>query len=143
MVNLLLLALRLIMALLLYAFLGWALFTLWQSLRQQAQLANTRRIPPLKLLFQADDPSDAQTFTLPQVILGRDPACDVTLDNDTISAQHTRLSFHHNQWWVEDLGSTNGTFLDDQPVTTPTVLADGDRLRCGEVSGVVGLEERG
>ncbi len=62
------------------------------------------------------------------------------MTDETISARHAMLSYHNNQWWVEDLGSTNGTYLNLLPVTTPTVLVGGDILMFGKVSLDVKIE---
>jgi len=43
------------------------------------------------------------------------------------------LSFHQNQWWFEDLKSTNGSYLDDLRIEEPIVLKDGDDVSCGDV----------
>jgi pSer/pThr/pTyr-binding forkhead associated (FHA) protein len=67
------------------------------------------------------------------VILGRDAACDYPIDDQTISSKHAQLSFHHQQWWLEDLRSTNGTYLNDETVTSPVVVTNGDRLRLGHL----------
>ena len=71
-------------------------------------------------------------FSSYEVLIGRDLACDLRLEDKTISARHARLSYRHNQWWVEDLKSTNGTFLNEEPVNTMTVLVSGDEIRVGQ-----------
>ncbi|MBK6645972.1 MAG: FHA domain-containing protein [Anaerolineales bacterium] len=63
------------------------------------------------------------------------------LSNDTVSARHAHLIYHHNQWWIEDLASTNGTKLNDTPVSIPTVITSGDELQCGGISLSVSLSE--
>jgi len=50
---------------------------------------------------------------------------------DSVSRRHARLVRHSDDWWVEDLGSTNGTFVNDDPVDRRK-LGDGDILRFGE-----------
>ena len=72
-----------------------------------------------------------QQFTTPEIIIGRDPSCELIVSDEMVSARHARLSYHNNQWWVEDLQSTNGTFLNDERVYTATVLIEGDELHCG------------
>jgi pSer/pThr/pTyr-binding forkhead associated (FHA) protein len=41
------------------------------------------------------------------------------------------LRYHHNQWWAEDIHSTNGTFINREKIMDPTVLFSEDVLRCG------------
>ena len=86
-------------------------------------------------------PDPPREFTLPEVIIGRDPTCNLRLDDKTISARHARLSYHHKQWWVEDLHSTNGAFLNTENIVEPIVVATGDLLRCGEVEFEIKLED--
>jgi pSer/pThr/pTyr-binding forkhead associated (FHA) protein len=76
------------------------------------------------------------------VIIGREAVCDCRLDDPTVSNRHARLSYHHSQWWVEDLRSRNGTFLNGEPVQEPVVIIGGDNLRCGQVSIDVTLGKR-
>ena len=68
-----------------------------------------------------------------KIMIGREPDCDCILTHTTVSAHHARLSFHHTHWWVEDLLSTNGTKLNDEPLITPTVVVIGDTIKCGQV----------
>jgi hypothetical protein len=134
MTGVILLILRAGLALALYAFLGWALWTLYRELNRQSRRAAAQFAPPLNLreLDAEARPGAAQwQFTALEAKLGRDPASDLVLEDKTISAQHARLNYHHRQWWVEDLRSTNGTYLNEEPVTAPVVLTDGDHLRLG------------
>ena len=80
--------------------------------------------------FRAERPI-AKNFTQPEVTLGRDPGYDVPLTDDTVSTRHAQLSFHHNQWWLVDLASTNGTFLNGTSVKMPIVITSGDEIKCG------------
>jgi pSer/pThr/pTyr-binding forkhead associated (FHA) protein len=128
------------MAGVLYVFLGWALVTLWRDLKRQGQWAATRQAPPI-LLRSADEHGDFR-FEKPEIIIGRDSGQDVSISDLTVSTQHARLSYHHNQWWLEDLDSTNGTFLNQEPVTGPTVVDNGDQVRCGQVVFDISIEEK-
>lgn len=128
------LVLRLLMALCLYGFLGWAFYTLWQSLNQEAGRLIARRAPELSLtVSDGDSGLIVRHFIQSEITLGRDPICDIAIRDETASARHARLSYHHGQWWVEDLGSTNGTRLNQVAVTLPTVLTTGDEIRCGNM----------
>ncbi len=63
--------------------------------------------------------------------IGRAAGCQITLD-DTYSSQiHARVFTRDDQWLVEDLGSTNGTWLNRHKVSGPMVLQRGDRLQIG------------
>jgi hypothetical protein len=65
------------------------------------------------------------------VQIGRAEACQVRLDDTYASAFHARLFTRDGAWFVEDLGSTNGTFLNQRRVTEPVAVGAGDRVRIG------------
>jgi hypothetical protein len=68
-----------------------------------------------------------------EVTLGRGGGCTVPLAFDTFVSQvHARAFDRDGALWVEDLGSRNGTFVDDQPVHEPTFVGKGSRIRVGE-----------
>jgi pSer/pThr/pTyr-binding forkhead associated (FHA) protein len=133
MVGTILFVLRLALVMALYAFLAWALILLWQDLKRQSQILTPRQLPALTLLYQLRDETRSMRFITQEVTIGRDPACDFSVDDKTVSAQHARLCHRQGQWWVEDLNSTNGTYLNDEPVSSPLVLTSGDQVRCGQV----------
>jgi pSer/pThr/pTyr-binding forkhead associated (FHA) protein len=126
-----LLALRIAIASVLYAFLGWGLWLLWRDLRRQSRVLGAAVNPAVVMTRQGSDPAVMYRFTSPEVTIGRDTTCECRLDDPIISARHARLSFHHSQWWIEDLHSRNGTFLNDEPVRSQVVVTSGDCLRCG------------
>lgn len=66
------------------------------------------------------------------VLLGRAPSCTLVLDDDYSSSRHARIYPQNGQWFVEDLGSTNGTFVADQRVEAPTPLPTGTPVRVGQ-----------
>lgn len=137
------LALRAILAVFLYGFLAWGLIALWKNLNTQGKSIAGRKIPPINLTIQSgNQPQQIRRFTRTEVILGRDPACDCPINDETVSAQHIRLSFHHGQWWVEDTQSTNGTLLNKQRLTMPTVIVTDDELSCGQTRITIGLEDK-
>jgi hypothetical protein len=137
--GIILLIIRVLLAAVLYSFLGWALYTIWRDLKRQSDILTTRQAPPISLVL--GESGRQLQFTRPVIRLGRDIACDFSLDEPTVSTQHARLSFHHNQWWLEDLGSTNGTFLNEEPVTTPVVVTQGDQIRCGQVTMKIQIDQ--
>jgi len=133
--GLILLGLRILAAIALYAFLGWALFLIWRSLRQNALEISSRQVMPLDLLiYSPEEEKVLLHFSSNDVVIGRDSDCECKLTHGTVSARHARLTFHHNQWWVDDLQSTNGTKLNDESLQTPTVVVNGDTIKCGETT---------
>ena len=131
--GILLLIIRLAMALALYGFLGWAVWTLWRDIKRQSELIASRRIPAIKLINRTDAERLSYEFTVPDLVIGRNQTCDLILDEKTVSAEHARLSYHHGNWWVEDLYSRNGTLINLEMLTTPAVLASGDEIQLGQV----------
>jgi pSer/pThr/pTyr-binding forkhead associated (FHA) protein len=66
------------------------------------------------------------------VDIGREPSLPLHLDEDTqVSRRHARVSVQGGQVLVEDLGSTNGTYVNDQPISAPRTLNPGDKVRIG------------
>ena len=126
-------ALRLLLTVSLYAFLVWAFITLWRDIKLQSVLLSGRKIPPISLSFTDDSQTpQVRRFIQAEVTIGRDPACECPIEDDSISGRHTRLSYHHNQWWLEDLDSTNGTLINEEKLAIPTVVVSGDEFRCGK-----------
>jgi hypothetical protein len=66
------------------------------------------------------------------VLIGRAPGCTLVLDDDYSSSRHARIFPQGGQWFVEDLGSTNGTFVADQRVEAPTPVPTGTPVRVGQ-----------
>lgn len=136
------LALRLITAFALYGFLGWALFLLWRDVQKQGLSLANRRIPEISLTVRQGNAAPIfKSFAQPEVILGRDPGCDIPLVDDTVSTRHAQLIYHHGQWWLDDLESMNGTTLNKVPVSMPTVITSGDEIMCGATRLNVALSE--
>ena len=82
------------------------------------------------------DGSTGRRFPLTQeTSVGRSPGCGVALlDDSFVSQVHARVFRRDGLLWVEDLGSTNGTFVNDLRVDAPVALHPGDRLRVGETT---------
>lgn len=88
--------------------------------------------PPLRLKMV--EPDTSQSFPLgEEVTIGRAPGCSVPLTDDTFASQlHARIYVREGQPYVEDLGSTNGTYLNQQRLTGTAALRRGDRLQIGQ-----------
>jgi hypothetical protein len=63
--------------------------------------------------------------------IGRAPECELRIDDTYASQQHARVFGKGGSWYVEDLGSTNGTFVNEQRLAAPAMLTRGDRIRVG------------
>ena len=74
-----------------------------------------------------------QTYDLDdELTVGRAGGCHITLDDTFVSQLHARVFRRETQLYVEDLGSTNGTFLNRKKVTSPIAIRKGDRLQIGK-----------
>ncbi|NLE83188.1 MAG: FHA domain-containing protein [Chloroflexi bacterium] len=126
------LVLRVLLFISLYAFLAVALWLFWKSLTGTRLRGGTIAIPTLTLATTIDEEQVIQTFTSSDVVVGRNPDCDLILVDETVSGRHGRLTYNLNQWWYEDLKSTNGSWLDDLKIEEPIVVKDNDSIYCGD-----------
>ena len=132
--DILLLILRLLLTLLLYAFLAAVLLMLWHDLRQA-----TTDHPPAKpsgrlVIMQTESETLSVGDTCPlQVItsIGRSPSNTVFIPDAYASGQHALLTQREGQWWLEDQESRNGTLLNGAPISGPTVVSAGDVIGVG------------
>jgi pSer/pThr/pTyr-binding forkhead associated (FHA) protein len=69
-----------------------------------------------------------------QITIGRAPDSTLIIDDDYASSRHARIYPAEGAWVVEDLGSTNGTWIDRTRITAPTVLPVGAPLRVGRTT---------
>ncbi|MEC3995689.1 FHA domain-containing protein [Actinacidiphila sp. DG2A-62] len=102
--------------------------------RQQPQPARQRRGAPTKLVVAEGSLAGTTVALQGQTItLGRAHDSTIVLDDDYASSRHARIyPDRDGQWIVEDLGSTNGTYLDRNRLTTPTPVPLGAPIRIGK-----------
>jgi pSer/pThr/pTyr-binding forkhead associated (FHA) protein len=142
MIATLVLLLRLLLAIALYAFLGWTLWNLLREFRQQSDKLATQKKPGITLSINPDQGKESKRqFSQPEIMIGRDTKCDVSIQDEALSAHHARLTHHHGQWWLEDLNSTNGTFLNREKLTMPAVVITGDHFKCGNTIFGIQVED--
>lgn len=102
--------------------------------RQQASGGRQRRGAPTKLVVSEGILTGTTVALQGQTItLGRAHDSTIVLDDDYASSRHARIyPDRDGQWIVEDLGSTNGTYLDRTRLTTPTPIPLGASIRIGK-----------
>ena len=66
------------------------------------------------------------------ILIGRGSDAGIKLDDDYVSTRHARIAASGDQWFVEDLGSTNGTYVGTARITQPTTLTLGTQVRIGK-----------
>jgi pSer/pThr/pTyr-binding forkhead associated (FHA) protein len=68
------------------------------------------------------------------LLIGRGADAAIRLDDDYVSTRHARIASTGDQWFVEDLGSTNGTYIGAHRLTQPTTLQLGSKVRIGKTT---------
>jgi len=135
------LILRFLLIIFLYAFLITALYIMWRKVNFVAKPGEKDRIPSIRI--ESDPPQQSLVFNQPEILIGRDAENDYQLDDETVSGTHARIFFRNNQWMIEDLHSTNGTFINDERIATSTVLVSQDVIACGARHFSITLEDNG
>jgi pSer/pThr/pTyr-binding forkhead associated (FHA) protein len=139
-IDIVILLLRVAVVLLLY-------FFLWQVLRfvvrdlqlaGQGGAASVQASPYGQLVVLRSGQSNVaagKSFPLsPSTIIGRSMEnCEIALNDSFLSQQHARLELRGDHWVLEDLGSTNGTFVNDIEVRDATIVEEGDIVRVGRI----------
>ena len=142
----LLFVLKIVLLILLYLFFFRVVRAVWAELRPSGQrpqspipapahaASRKARREPHRPQLVVLEPAELFGSVFPlgtEASIGRAAGCQITLD-DTYSSQiHARVFTRDGTWQVEDLGSTNGTWLNRQKVSGPMVIKPGDRLQIG------------
>lgn len=141
--------LRYLFLILLYLF----IFRLTASMIQELRLGSLRESqprpaqPPFQPVLSGGDGAQlkvidsggelmqpGETFQLGNVTrLGRGPGNHIVFSRNFASQEHAQIVFRQGQYWLDDLGSLNDTWLNEVRINRPTVLANGDRIRIGDV----------
>ncbi len=134
---LILLLLRIGSAVLLLAFFGAIGWYLWQDLRvtRRAMSGQGANLGTMRVIANTGPrPAPDTVYELtPITTFGRNSRNSIVLHDSYVSGEHALLAWRDGQWWLEDLGSRNGTVLNDAPLTDPTVISAGDVLTIGGV----------
>ena len=130
----------------LYAFFAWVLWSAVSQLRKPAAAA-TASASPVKtapvvrkaatgpkgqlVIVEPADLAGSVMSIGDELTIGRAANCTLTLDDTYISQVHARIVWQERTFVVEDAGSTNGTYLNQERLLAPTVLRPGDRVQLG------------
>jgi pSer/pThr/pTyr-binding forkhead associated (FHA) protein len=134
-----LIILRLLFIVLLYLFLMQVVIAITRDLRKTAAASESpeNKAPPVvgHLIVVDSGPSNilpGTRFDLsPQTTIGRGPTNTIQLVDNFISSEHTRLWFRNGLWYVQDSGSTNGTYVNNQPAREALAARFGDIVQVG------------
>jgi pSer/pThr/pTyr-binding forkhead associated (FHA) protein len=88
-------------------------------------------MPELILEIVEGDEAGRQEALAGPIEIGRDASATLSLQDEQMSRRHARVSAQGDLAIVEDLGSTNGTYVNEQPIEGPRALRAGDRIRVG------------
>jgi hypothetical protein len=135
--RIVLLALQLGFVALLYLVLLRFAGSLLKDLRsaEQAQLASRSGIGRLAVLESPEDepPAGSMIALGPINSIGRNVNNTIYVEDDFVSSTHAMLTFRGRSWFVEDQGSTNGTYVNGHRIDRPVALSFGDELTVGRV----------
>lgn len=91
----------------------------------------TKKAPRKAAVTQG--PKRGQTYELSEeLIIGRGDKCQIVLDDTYVSQVHARIFSRGDAFMIEDLGSTNGTYLNRRRITAPVELQRGDEVKIGK-----------
>ena len=90
-------------------------------------------MPHLKIISGASNASSTFELKPGETTIGRHPECTIVVEAGAVSRFHAKVQGESDRFELSDSGSRNGTYLNGQLVSTPTVLKDGDRVRISEV----------
>lgn len=136
-----LLVLRIFLAIVLFLFIFLAFRVVWLSLERENNTGRRIRNTALRLEIANAESPMLKTFETQEVLIGRDQNADFVVSDNTISSKHALFTFKQNHWWIEDLNSTNGTFLNSIPTEEPMIVTDGDEVRCGKILIKISLQK--
>jgi hypothetical protein len=127
-------AVRLLFLGLLYLFLFRVIRALLRDLRAAAREPGARPGRLVVLESPGGEPTAGQSFGLDVITpLGRDVNNAIVIDDAFASADHAILTFRGRSWYLEDLGSTNGSYINGRRVDGVAPLSFGDELQIGQV----------
>lgn len=135
--------LKLGLLLALYVFFAWVLWSAVNQLRRSPAVAaaptaaasrfgsTTTAVRGQVTILEPPELAGAVMTIGDELTIGRAAACTLTLDDTYVSQQHANIVWRDRQFFAEDMGSTNGTYVNRERLVSPVVLRPGDRLQIG------------
>jgi pSer/pThr/pTyr-binding forkhead associated (FHA) protein len=125
---------RILFLVLLYVFLFGIARALLRDLRAASREPTVELGRLVVVASPAGEPAAGTTLPLDAITtLGRDVNNAIVVDDEFVSSEHAVLTFRGRTWYVEDLESTNGTFVNGSPVESVAPLGYGDEIQLGQV----------
>ena len=91
-----------------------------------------RGAPTHLLVVEGENPGTRAELADAPLLIGRGSDAAIKLDDDYVSTRHARVASSGDEWFVEDLGSTNGTYVGPVRITQPTTIGLGVQVRVGK-----------
>jgi hypothetical protein len=91
-----------------------------------------RGSPTQVVVTQGSNTGITASLAQAPILIGRGNDAAIKLDDDYVSTRHARIAASGDQWFVEDLGSTNGTYIGTVRITQPTTITLGTQVRIGK-----------
>ena len=127
-------AVRILFLALIYLFLARVITALLRDVRAASREPDVRPGRLVILASPSGEPPAGHSFALDVVTpIGRDVNNAIVVEDPFASAEHAVLTFRGRSWYLEDLGSTNGTYINGRPVAGVAPIGFGDELQIGEV----------
>lgn len=122
-----------------YVFFAWVMWAALGQLRSTSAAPETSRKArsrgaPIRGQVTILEPPELTGSVMPvndELTIGRAAACTLTLDDTYVSQHHARIVHRDGRHLVDDLGSTNGTFVNRERIDAPVMLEPGDRVQIG------------
>ncbi len=133
----LLFLMRLVSGALLLLLLGFIAYYLYRDALAVGLRADVgRHMAALRVVAsKTSEPAADTRFPLGMTCsIGRSSQNHIVLDDSYVSQEHARIVRRDGHWWLEDLGSRNGTLLNDIPLAAETVITPGDLITIGQVT---------
>ncbi|HEX3296857.1 MAG TPA: FHA domain-containing protein [Nocardioides sp.] len=100
--------------------------------RRQPKQKARKGSPTHVLVVDGANKGERADLAQAPILIGRGADAAIRLDDDYVSTRHARIASSGDQWFVEDLGSTNGTYIGSARITQPTTLTLGTQVRIGK-----------
>jgi pSer/pThr/pTyr-binding forkhead associated (FHA) protein len=104
-----------------------------QERRAKSKPVKPRKgVPTQVVILEGGNKGETVSLEEAPLLIGRGNDAAIRLDDDYVSTRHARIASSGEQWFVEDLGSTNGTYVGTSRITQPTALQLGTQVRIGK-----------
>lgn len=99
---------------------------------RQPKPTKRRSAPTHAVVTQGSNVGERAELGAAPILIGRGSDAAIRLDDDYVSTRHARIAASGDQWFVEDLGSTNGTYVGTVRINQPTTITVGTQVRVGK-----------